>query len=232
MKRILIIIFLNLLFSHFLFTQENSRISTFFNDTLKGKWILQKNFYFELNDTIGKNTEYLIFSSISPQNYIKFNTNGSWCTSKGDSAKLYLKFNEFWKIDDFLFYDFGDSEIDPIIENLDELTLLKCCEPFFGKVYKRDKSYSDIQNIKSEPIKIYPNPFVDKINVSCDIPNSTNRVSLVIYSTTGALLKKIEIAENGQSTKTISLEDLNTGIYFGVVSLNDKWINNTKLIKK
>lgn len=63
MKRILIILVGNLLFLHFLFAQENSRISTFFNDTLKGKWILETNCIYEAQycDTIGKGSEYVIF---------------------------------------------------------------------------------------------------------------------------------------------------------------------------
>lgn len=220
------------MFSHYIYSQENSRAYTFFNDSLKGKWVLQQSCYHAFCDTTSKDTEYVIFTSLSSQDYVKFNTNGSWCTSKGDSAKIFLHLGHYWNMDDFLFFDYEKTVLSIEFENLDKLVLKTVDGGGASKEYIRDKSFSDIQNIKSEPIKIYPNPFVDKINVSCDMPNSTNRVSLVIYTATGALLKKIEIPEIGQSSKTIFLEDLNKGIYFGVISLNDKWIKNIKLIKK
>lgn len=236
MKRILIIFVVNLLFSHFLFAQENSRISTFFNDTLKGKWILESNCLLEYQrcDSIGKGIEYVIFNSINSQDFVKVVTNGSWSFENGDSTKLYLPektiFGKTWVMDDYIFNSY--NKICVINENIDKLFL--STNSFIGKAksYIRDKSYSGIHNVITEPITIYPNPFIDKINISCDIPNSTNRVSLVIYSTTGALLKKIVITENEQSLKTINLKDLNTGIYFGIVSVNDKWIKKIKLIKK
>ncbi len=238
MKRILIILVVNLLFSHFLFAQENSRITTFFNDTLKGKWILECNCLLEYQtcDSTVKGIEYIIFNSINSQDFVKVVTNGAWSFENGDSAKLYLPqktiFGETWVMDDYIFYPYINNKICVINENIDKLFLATNSFIGFAKSYKRDKSYLGIQHIINEPITIYPNPFIDKINISCGIPNSTNRVSINIYSATGALLKKIEIAENGHSTKTISLEDLNKGIYFGVVSLNDKWIYNIKLIKK
>ena len=95
---------------------------------------------------------------------------------------------------------------------------------------KTNLSYQNAQN--QIALSISPNPFVDIINVSYNSPNSTDRLALNLYSTTGLLSKRIEIKENGQSTKTISLEDINKGIYYGVVFLNDKWINSIKLIKK
>jgi len=236
MKRILIILVVNLLFSHFLFAQENSRITTFFNDTLKGKWILESNCLLEYQrcDSIGKGIEYIIFTSINSQDFVKVVTNGSWSFENGDSAKLYLPektiFGETWVMDDYIFYSY--NKICVIYKNIDKLFLSTNSFIGFAKSYIRDKSYLGLQSKINIPITIYPNPFIDKINVSYDIPNSTNRVLINIYSSTGLLLKKIEIAENGQFKKTISLEDLNKGIYFGVVSLNDKWINNIKLIKK
>jgi hypothetical protein len=238
MKRIIIILVVNLLFPHFLFAQENSRISTFFNDTLKGKWILQTNCIYEAQycDTIGRGTEYLIFSSINSQNFVKFSTNGYWNNEYGDSTKLYLPMQTVigisWAVDDFLTNIYPRTKLCIQNQGIDDLTLLVDDLIGIAKSYKRDKTYLGIQHIINEPITIYPNPFIDKINISYNTPNSTNRVSINIYSATGLLLKKIEIPENGQSTKTISLEDLNTGIYFGVVSLNDKWIYNIKLIKK
>ncbi len=81
-------------------------------------------------------------------------------------------------------------------------------------------------------LKCFPNPFIDQINITYNTPNSTGKVLLNLYSATGLLLRKIEIAENGQFSKTISLEDLNKGIYFGVISLNGNWVDNIKLIKE
>ena len=238
MKKNFILLVVNLLFSHFLFAQENSRISTFFNDTLKGKWILQTNCIYEAQycDTIGRGSEYLIFSSINSQNFVKFSTNGYWNNEYGDSTKLYLPLQTVigisWAVDDFLSNIYPRTKLCIQNQGLDDLTLLVNNLMGIAKSYIRDKSYSGIHNVITEPVTIYPNPFVDKINVSYGTPNSTNRVSLVIYSTTGALRKKIEIAENGQFSKTISLEDLNKGIYFGVISLNGNWVDNIKLIKE
>lgn len=238
MKRTLILLVVNLLFSHFFFAQENSRISKFFNDTLKGKWILHTNCIYEAQhcDTIGRGTEYLIFSSISSQNFVKFITNGYWNNEYGDSTKLHLPMQTVigmsWVVDDFLSNIYPRTKLCIQNQGVNDLTLLVNNLMGIAKSYIRDKSYLGIQNIINEPITIYPNPFIDKINVTYNAPNSTNKVSINIYSATGLLLKKIEIAENGQSTKTISLEDLNKGIYLGVVTLNNKGINNIKLIKE
>jgi len=86
--------------------------------------------------------------------------------------------------------------------------------------------------VGTNQLKCYPNPFINNITLSFEVPNSTNRVSLNIYSATGLLLKKIEIVEKGQLTKTFSLEDLNKGVFFGVITLNNKGINYIKLIKE
>lgn len=231
MKKIIIITFYFVMFTHYIYSQENSRAYTFFNDSLKGKWILQNSCFIENCDTLGKNSEYVIFTEITPKDYVKFETNGSWCTSKGDSAKLYLISNEFWKIDDFLFFDYEKTEIGIQFE-FDKLFLITIAGGGRSKSYIRDKYNYVNQTINSESIKIYPNPFVDQINISYDTTNSTGKVLINLYSATGLLLRKFEIAENGQPMKTISLKDLNTGIYFGVVSLNDRWIKNIKLIKK
>lgn len=219
------------MFSHYIYSQGNSRAYTFFNDSLKGKWILQNSCIVENCDTLGKNTEYIIFTEITPQDFVKFETNGSWCTSKGDSAKLFLHFSNSWKIDDFLFFDYEKTEIGIQFE-FNKLFLITIAGGGRSKSYIRDNYNYVNQTINSESIKIYPNPFVDKINLSCDLLNSSYKISLAIYTATGALLKMIDFEENGIFTKTISMGDLNAGIYCGVVSQFDKWVYNIKLIKK
>lgn len=234
----IILIITNLLFSFSIFAQENDRIHTFFNDTLKGKWILQDRCYVENCDTIGRNIEYLIFKSITPHNYVKFNTNGSWCTSKGDSAKLYLINNEFWRIDDFLFFDFEFTEIGIKFEKYnffdksEKLILISTTAGGALKTYIKDEYYSGIHSVINKSIKCFPNPFVDKINFTYNTPNSTDRIFINIFSSTGQLLRKIEITENGQSTKTIYLDDIKKGIYLGVVTINNMYFSKTKLVKE
>lgn len=236
MKIILIITYL--LFSFSIFAHENDIIHTFFNDTLKGKWILQDRCYAENCDTIGRNIEYLIFNSITPLNYVKFKTNGSWCTSKGDSAKLYLKNNQFWRIDDFLFFDFEFTEIGIKFEKYnffdksEKLILISTTAGGALKTYLKDKNYSDIRSVLTESMRFYPNPFIDKISFICEFPDSSDKILFNLYSSTGQLLRKIEIVENGQSTKTIYLGDLEKGIYLGVVTINNRYYSKTKLVKE
>jgi hypothetical protein len=236
MKRILIVLVFNLLFSHFLFAQENSRINSFFNDTLKGKWILESNCLLEYQrcDSIGKGIEYIIFNSINSQGFVKVVTNGSWSFENGDSTKLYLPektiFGETWVMDDYIFYSY--NKICVINENIDKLFL--STNSFIGKAksYIRDKSYSGIHNVINEPVTIYPNPFVDNISLSYEIPNSIKEAAFKLYSVTGQLLKSIEIAERGQITKAFNLKELNSGIYIGVVTFNNKAIKAIRLFKE
>jgi hypothetical protein len=238
MKRIIIILVVNLLFSHFLFAQENSRISTFFNDTLKGKWILQTNCIYEAQhcDTIGRGTEYLIFSSINSQNFVKFSTNGYWNNEYGDSTKLYLPMQTVigisWAVDDFLSNIYPRTKLCIQNQGFDDLTLLVNNLMGIAKSYKRDKSYLGIQHIINEPITIYPNPFIDNISLSYEIPNSIKGAAFKLYAVTGQLLKSIEIAERGQITKAFNLKELNSGIYIGVVTFNNKAIKAIRLFKE
>jgi hypothetical protein len=81
-------------------------------------------------------------------------------------------------------------------------------------------------------LKCFPNPFIDNITLSYEIPNSIKGAAFNLYSVTGQLLKSIEITERGQFTKTFNLKELNSGIYIGVVTFNNKAIKAIRLFKE
>lgn len=238
MKNIIIIISLNLLFSHVIFSQENSRITTFFNDSLSGKWVLLQNCVSEAQycDTIGKGTEYLIFSSITPQEFVKFSTNGKWNTPFGDSTKLYLPketiIGTTWTMDDFLFSKDPGDLVCLEFNSSDYLTIITNNFLGVGKSFKRDKSYLSTPEVLNNSIAIFPNPFIDNITFSFEIPYSIKGATFNLYSVTGQLLKSIEIPERGQITKAFNLKELNSGIYIGVVTFNNKAIKAIRLFKE
>ncbi|MFB5622763.1 MAG: T9SS type A sorting domain-containing protein [Nitrosarchaeum sp.] len=232
MKLINILFILNVLSIQLSFSQDISRENKYFNDTLKGKWILQKKCNSINCDTVVKNEEYLIFKSISSENYVKFETNGSWCTSKGDSARLYLKFGYYWKIEDFLIIDLPESELSIVKESFDELTLHTIQAGGASNSYIRDKTYTNIQNIKSKLIRFYPNPFVDNLNFSYSSSVLNESISVCIYSSSGLLVKKIDNLKNELSTYTLYLNDLKKGLYFGVLIIDGESINCIRLIKE
>jgi Secretion system C-terminal sorting domain len=220
MKKILIILFVNLLFSHFLFSQGNNRINTFFNDTLKGKWILQTNCIYEAQhcDTIGKGTEYLIFSSISSQNFVKFSTNGYWNNEYGDSTELYLPMKVVigisWTVDDFLSNIYPRTKLCIQNQDHDNLTLLINNLMGVAKSYIRDKSYTNIYNVISDLVTIYPNPVKSSFILEGEIPESAQKVLVDIVSTDGRLLLSKVLSERGNIKKQIDMPAVHAGMYF------------------
>ncbi|MCG2611228.1 T9SS type A sorting domain-containing protein [Flavobacterium sp. SM15] len=75
-------------------------------------------------------------------------------------------------------------------------------------------------------ISIYPNPASDMISIENTTGKAINELS--IYSVNGQLIKAFNTAK---SVQNLSISDLQTGIYFVKIRLEDKVIN-TKLIKK
>ncbi len=65
------------------------------------------------------------------------------------------------------------------------------------------------ENELEKNIKIYPNPFVDEIEIQTNL----NSFKIDIYSTLGALVKQIPLDFN----RRINLSDLKNGIYFIVI---------------
>jgi len=85
---------------------------------------------------------------------------------------------------------------------------------------------TNVTNDKGEIVKIYPNPFNDKINVS--VPElGLNRAAMSIYSSLGILVYTQKLTE--QNTE-ISLTDLKPGIYVAKITYGDK-IYSKVLIK-
>ncbi|WBV59338.1 fibronectin type III domain-containing protein [Chryseobacterium camelliae] len=72
-------------------------------------------------------------------------------------------------------------------------------------------------------IAIYPNPFTDMINISGDVPLQ----SASIYDASGRLVKEIKSSE-----KTISLHELNSGVYVIKLTLKNGSSKTIKAVKK
>lgn len=81
-------------------------------------------------------------------------------------------------------------------------------------------------NSINHTISLYPNPTSDVLNID----NKTNEIvsNVSIYSISGALIKEVK---STNSIESISVSDLQTGIYFVKLSINDE-VKNYKFIKK
>ncbi|MFY7739093.1 MAG: T9SS type A sorting domain-containing protein [Flavobacterium sp.] len=75
-------------------------------------------------------------------------------------------------------------------------------------------------------INLFPNPTSEVLNID----NKTNEIvsNVSIYSISGALIKEVK---STNSIESISVSDLQTGIYFVKLSINDE-VKNYKFIKK
>jgi len=75
-------------------------------------------------------------------------------------------------------------------------------------------------------INLFPNPTSDVLNID----NKTNEIisNVSIYSISGALIKEVK---STNSIESIAVSDLQTGIYFVKLSINDE-VKNYKFIKK
>ncbi|CAA7392569.1 fibronectin type III domain-containing protein [Chryseobacterium fistulae] len=84
-----------------------------------------------------------------------------------------------------------------------------------------DCSSSDIT--KKEVINLYPNPFVNVVNIT-DISKVK---SIIINDASGKQVKVIN-----SPSSVLNLEELNSGMYLVVLELNDKTTQTVKIIKK
>jgi len=81
-------------------------------------------------------------------------------------------------------------------------------------------------NFFKNEINLYPNPTSDILNVE---NNSSEVISSVsVYSISGALIKEVKSTNNIQS---ISVSELQTGIYFVKIQISDE-VKNYKFVKK
>jgi hypothetical protein len=82
-------------------------------------------------------------------------------------------------------------------------------------------------------VKIFPNPFTDKLQVAIYTPYTQN-IKLSVFDEGGRLMKKLNtIAETGNSKITISdSQTWPTGSYFVKMLIGDKLIFSKTILKK
>ena len=82
-----------------------------------------------------------------------------------------------------------------------------------------------------EKFMIYPNPANNEINVTLTLDNAPN-TTINVLDISGKVIKKSDLGlVNGDKKVTISLEDVNTGVYF-IEMINDNGRTVKKFVKK
>jgi hypothetical protein len=130
-------------------------------------------------------------------------------------------------------YSYTDN-IDPLINGNAIYYRLKLVD-LDGSV-----SYSSIKLVQpgsmnesdNTVLKIFPNPYMDKINLSYE-SDGAGKVEIKMFNSSGKVVKKIEsVVTSGNNN--VQLQDLNSlapGIYVVNVALNGLTINNQKIVK-
>lgn len=129
----------------------------------------------------------------------------------------------------------GGSEVEYFIHAADNSGRSEN-HPFIGQadphIFTVETASSIADNI-TEPDKLvlYPNPASEFINIML-ILDKPEEISINIYNSTGALIKKLEkhSFDKGMQIKTIKTDDLKTGIYFAVVKLGYRTITKRFLV--
>ncbi len=119
-------------------------------------------------------------------------------------------------------------------EYLDELFITVSVKDVAQNINQVNKSFNMLSEIKStkysENLKIYPNPFRNKLTFEYSILTSTE-TKLEIFNTYGQKIKEYKILNSNSITKQeIDLKDLKPGIYF-YKSTSGTNIQNGSMIK-
>jgi hypothetical protein len=81
-------------------------------------------------------------------------------------------------------------------------------------------------NSLNNVINLFPNPTSDVLNIENNSSEVISNVS--VYSVSGALIKEVKSID---TIKSISVSDLQTGIYFVKLQINNE-VKNYKFVKK
>ncbi|GEM_PF-4509617 len=122
---------------------------------------------------------------------------------------------------------------------------IACFSDKYGVVYKQEGldypcenlnnyyvSWEGLQNLKTDIIRISPNPFISTISLALDIPSSISDVSFNLSSSDGLLVKKIPISGKGKLSITIDVSNLPKAVYFGIILFGNEIKSFSKLIKE
>jgi len=86
-------------------------------------------------------------------------------------------------------------------------------------------------NDVSDDVSIYPNPFMEAINVKLNLPHHVNRLSLVVLDASGRFIRQKELNQlpQGVSLHNLNLENLLPGLYYLLIRGIDD--NKPRIIK-
>jgi len=84
-------------------------------------------------------------------------------------------------------------------------------------------------NITTYKLNTYPNPFDKILTVNTSIPNNVKNANFIIYDVLGKELKRIKVP-TGESIIEIKGEELQQGLLYYVLILDDKIIENGKVV--
>lgn len=96
-----------------------------------------------------------------------------------------------------------------------------------------DETGSLIESVDEMPldamVNMYPNPTSNDLNISFNT-NASGNYNVVVYNTLGSVVMSDNVDVNGAVVRTISMENLPTGIYMVEVS-NENGISTKKIMK-
>ena len=86
--------------------------------------------------------------------------------------------------------------------------------------------------ISNSVVKVFPNPYMEKINVSFD-SKEAGATQILLCNASGTIVKKLnQQAVAGSNTFTINnLSQQSAGVYFLNVSVNGKVVESKKIMK-
>lgn len=98
-----------------------------------------------------------------------------------------------------------------------------------GLIYKRGV-LANIFEKETERIRVFPNPFSDKVTIGILEPNfDTSNITLIVYDIFGKEILNMPMLKNDQTT--IYLKNLPKGIYYLIIKNKNKTVHTEKLIK-
>ncbi|MCE9538680.1 MAG: tail fiber domain-containing protein [Bacteroidetes bacterium] len=124
--------------------------------------------------------------------------------------------------------------------NLLESAVNTCCNIQLTKSILIDNSYTqssigsnDVEQQNKDGFKLYqnsPNPFNQQTSIKYTIPTTTQSANIMVFDLNGKLIKTIPIKNYGSNAISINGNELNPGMFFYSLVVNEKIIDTKRMI--